>query len=144
MDLPGPALMTQWAAPEDGRRPASLEAGDSGPGAAPGAAEPGPASPQEPLAQLFRDLRASPRGLPDREAMRRLEVAGPNELARRGSRRWPGELAAQFTQPLAVLLAVAAVLAWASGTPRLAIAIAAVILLNAGFAFRLVRSCGVR
>ena len=30
---------------------------------------------------------------------------------------------------------MAAVLAWASGTPRLAIAIAAVILLNAGFAF---------
>ena len=34
-----------------------------------------------------------------------------------------------------MLLAVAAVLAWASGTPRLAVAIAAVILLNAGFAF---------
>jgi magnesium-transporting ATPase (P-type) len=62
-------------------------------------------------------------------------VYGPNELSRRGSRRWPGELAAQFTQPLAVLLAVAAVLAWVTGTPRLAIAIAAVILLNAGFAF---------
>ena len=62
-------------------------------------------------------------------------MSGPNELARRGGRRWPGELAAQFTQPLAVLLAVAAVLAWVSGTPRLAIAIAAVILLNAGFAF---------
>jgi hypothetical protein len=36
-------------------------------------------------------------------------------------------LARQFTQPLAVLLAVAAVLAWASGTPRLAVAIVAVI-----------------
>ena len=70
-----------------------------------------------------------------REAARRLDVSGPNKLARRGGRRWPGELAAQFTQPLAVLLAVAAVLAWASGTSRLAIAIAAVILLNAGFAF---------
>ena len=34
-----------------------------------------------------------------------------------------------------MLLAVAAVLAWATGTPRLAVAIAAVILLNAGFAF---------
>ena len=87
------------------------------------------------MAQLFRDLRAVPAGLSGREAARRLEVYGPNELARRGGRRWPGELAAQFTQPLAVLLAVAAVLAWASGTPRLAIAIAAVILLNAGFAF---------
>jgi len=41
----------------------------------------------------------------------------------------------QFTQPLAVLLAVAAVLAWVSGTPRLAVAIVAVIFLNAGFAF---------
>ena len=87
------------------------------------------------MAQLFRDLRAVAGGLSGREAARRLEVYGPNELARRGGRRWPGELAAQFTQPLAVLLAVAAVLAWASGTPRLAIAIAAVILLNAGFAF---------
>jgi hypothetical protein len=46
-----------------------------------------------------------------REAARRLEVFGPNELSRRGGRRWPGELARQFTQPLAVLLAVAALLA---------------------------------
>ncbi len=34
-----------------------------------------------------------------------------------------------------MLLMLAAVLAWASGTPRLGVAIAAVILLNAGFAF---------
>jgi calcium-translocating P-type ATPase len=92
-------------------------------------------NPLEPLAQLFRDLRSSPAGLSDREATRRLEVNGPNELSRRGGRRWPGELARQFTQPLAVLLAVAAALAWASGTPRLAIAIITVIFLNAGFAF---------
>jgi magnesium-transporting ATPase (P-type) len=91
--------------------------------------------PLEPLAQLFRDLRSSPAGLSGREAARRLEVSGPNELARRGGRRWPGELARQFTQPLAVLLAAAAVLAWVSGTPRLGIAIVAVIFLNAGFAF---------
>jgi len=92
-------------------------------------------NPLEPLAQLYRDLRTSPAGLSDREAARRLEASGPNELSRRGGRRWPGELAKQFTQPLAVLLAVAAVLAWASGSPRLAIAIVAVIFLNAGFAF---------
>ena len=60
---------------------------------------------------------------------------GPNELARRGGRRWPGELARQFTHPLALLLMLAAVLAWVSGTPSLGIAIVAVILLNAGFAF---------
>ncbi len=85
--------------------------------------------------ELLRDLRASPDGLSGREAARRLQVAGPNELARRGGRRWPGELARQFTQPLAVLLAVAAALAWLSGTPRLGIAIVVVIVLNAGFAF---------
>jgi calcium-translocating P-type ATPase len=92
-------------------------------------------NPLEPLAQLYRDLRTSPDGLSGREAARRLEVSGPNELARRGGRRWPGELARQFTQPLAVLLAMAAALAWGTGSPRLAIAIVAVIFLNAGFAF---------
>jgi magnesium-transporting ATPase (P-type) len=81
------------------------------------------ADPLEPLEELFRDLRASVAGLSSREAARRLEVSGPNELAR------------QFTHPLALLLAVAAVLAWASGTPRLAIAIAAAILLNASFSY---------
>ncbi len=100
-----------------------------------GLAVPGAPDPLEPLAQLFRDLRSSPAGLSAREASRRLEVNGPNELSRRGGRRWPGELARQFTQPLAVLLAVAAVLAWVSGTPQLGMAIVAVIFLNAGFAF---------
>jgi magnesium-transporting ATPase (P-type) len=99
------------------------------------AGDPGPADPLEPLEQLFRDLRASAAGLSSREAARRLEVSGPNELVRHGGRRWPGELARQFTHPLAMLLTAAAVLAWASGTPRLAVAIVAVILLNASFSF---------
>jgi magnesium-transporting ATPase (P-type) len=93
------------------------------------------ADPLEPLEELFRDLRTSAAGLSDREAARRLEVAGPNELVRRGGRRWPGELTRQFTHPLALLLAAAAILAWADSTPRLATAIAAVILLNASFSF---------
>jgi calcium-translocating P-type ATPase len=101
----------------------------------PGSAGVGEADPLEPLARLFRDVRSSPDGLSAREAGRRLEVCGPNELSRRGGRRWPRELASQFTQPLALLLAVAAVLAAVSGTPRLGIAIVAVIFLNAGFAF---------
>ena len=94
-----------------------------------------PADPLEPLEELFRDLRATATGLSSREAARRLEVSGPNELVRRGGRRWPGELARQFTHPLALLLAAAAGLAWASGAPRLAVAIVAVILLNASFSF---------
>jgi calcium-translocating P-type ATPase len=90
---------------------------------------------RHPLDELFRELRTSGSGLGGREAARRLVVDGPNELTRRGGRRWPRELLAQFTQPLAILLAVAAVLAWAGGTPALSIAVIAVILLNAGFAF---------
>jgi len=129
-------LVAGLEAVSDGHGPGTPAGSRGGPGVA---AAPGvpvrQADPLEPVGQLFRDLRAGPAGLSSREAARRLEVSGPNELARRGGRRWPGELAAQFTQPLAVLLAVAGVLAWASGTPRLAIAIAAVILLNAGFAF---------
>lgn len=90
---------------------------------------------REPLAELFRDLRTSRTGLSGREAVRRTLVYGPNELTRRGGRRWPRELLAQFTQPLAILLAVAAVLAWVGGTVALSVAVVAVILLNAGFAF---------
>lgn len=90
---------------------------------------------RQPLNELFRDLRTSPLGLSDRETARRRLVYGVNELTRRGGRRWPRELLDQFTQPLAILLAAAAVLAWIGGTPALSIAVMAVILLNAGFAF---------
>ncbi|MFJ2738148.1 cation-translocating P-type ATPase [Streptomyces sp. NPDC087440] len=88
-----------------------------------------------PPADLFRELRTSRSGLTGREAARRLLVYGPNTLTRAGGRRWPGELLSQFTQPLAILLALAAVLAWVGGTPALSVAVVAVILLNAGFAF---------
>jgi calcium-translocating P-type ATPase len=93
------------------------------------------ADPRRPLAELYRNLRTSPTGLSSREAARRQLVYGPNELARRSRRRWPRELAAQFTQPLALLLTAAAVLAWVGGTPALAVAVVAVIVLNAVFAF---------
>ena len=103
--------------------------------AEPAAAPPPPADPVEPLALLMQHLRSSPDGLSGREAARRLTEYGPNELAGHGARQWPSELLRQVTHPLALVLAVAAVLAWASGTPSLGVAIAAVIVLNAGFAF---------
>jgi calcium-translocating P-type ATPase len=95
----------------------------------------GSTDPREPLNLLFRDLRTSESGLSGREAQRRLLVYGPNELPRSSGRRWPGELLKQVTHPLALVLVVAAVLAWLTGTPVLAAAIVAVIVLNAGFAF---------
>ena len=84
-------------------------------GARPDAGPQAPPDPLEPLVRLFRDLGSSRDGLSAREAARRLEVYGPNELTRRGGSRWPGELARQFTHPLALLLMLAAVLAWVSG-----------------------------
>lgn len=91
--------------------------------------------PREPVSMLLRDLRSGHDGLSMREAARRLEIHGPNELPRRGSRRWWKELIRQFTHPLALLLWVAAVLAMVSGSAPLSIAILAVIVLNAGLVF---------
>ena len=54
---------------------------------------------------------------------------------RAGGRRWPRELAKQFTHPLALLLWVAAGLSFLAGTTVLGIAITVVIALNALFAF---------
>ncbi|MEW1953157.1 cation-transporting P-type ATPase [Terrabacter sp. NPDC080008] len=91
--------------------------------------------PQESIDRLLRDLRTRRTGLTDREAARRLVVFGPNELTRRGGRTWPRDLFRQLVHPLALLLWVAALLAWVSRTPALAVAIVVVILLNALFAF---------
>lgn len=85
------------------------------------------ADPREPLISLFRDLRTSALGLSDREAQRRLLVYGPNELPKRSGRQWPGQLLKQVTHPLALVLVIAAVLAWFTGTPVLAAALVAVI-----------------
>ena len=60
--------------------------------------------PNERIDLLLRDLRSSRAGLSEREAERRLLAHGPNELRRRAGRRWPRELARQFTHPLALLL----------------------------------------
>src|SRR5271154_669480 len=76
------------------------------------------ADPREPLGSLFRDLRTSASGLSGREAQRRLLVYGPNELPHPSGRQWPGQLLKQVTHPLALVLVVAAVLAWLTGTPR--------------------------
>jgi len=91
--------------------------------------------PTEAADELLRRLKASAEGLSSREAQRRLVQFGPNELTRRGGRRWPRQLARQFTHPLALLLVAAAGLAWIAGIVPVAIAVVVVILLNAGFAF---------
>jgi magnesium-transporting ATPase (P-type) len=103
----------------------------------PGGADPPPGTldPTEPARRLLRDLRADRRGLSSREAARRLEVVGPNELPRRPAEPWWRELARQVSHPLALLLWVAGFLAFVAGMPTLGWAIFAVIALNALFAF---------
>jgi calcium-translocating P-type ATPase len=99
-------------------------------------ADPTPSpDPTEELGHLLRDLRSSPTGLSEREAARRLQQHGPNELTRHGGPVWPRQLAAQLTHPLALLLFAAAALAAVGDLVELAIAILVVIALNAGFAF---------
>jgi len=87
--------------------------------------------PTEPARRLLRDLRADRRGLSGREAARRLEVVGPNELPRRAGEPWWRELVRQVSHPLALLLWAAGLLAFVAGTPTLGWAIFAVIALNA-------------
>src|SRR5581483_1491509 len=74
-------------------------------------------------------------GLSRREAERRLVAYGRNELVRQGRRHWSRELAKQVSHPLALLLWLAAGLAFVAGTPVLGAAIVAVVVLNAVFAF---------
>ena len=91
--------------------------------------------PQEQVERLLRDLRSRRTGLTEREAARRLTVSGPNELTRSAGTSWVRELARQLVHPLALLLWAAAALAAVSGTVPLALAIVAVVILNAWFAF---------
>ncbi|MBS4729288.1 cation-transporting P-type ATPase [Mycobacterium sp. SM1] len=91
--------------------------------------------PEEAADRLLRDLRTGREGLTSAEAARRLLQYGPNALQRRGGRRWPAELARQFTHPLALLLWLAAGLLLIVGSNVVAAAVILIIVLNAAFAF---------
>jgi calcium-translocating P-type ATPase len=96
---------------------------------------PAAVDPESSLERVLRDLRSQRRGLSGREADRRLVVAGTNLLVRHRGPGWGRLLGAQLVHPLALLLWVAALLAWLSGSPPLAVAIVLVVLINAWFAF---------
>ncbi len=101
--------------------------------------EPGPRAqlvdPEERVDLLLRHLATRRDGLHAREAARRLEQYGSNEIRRREAVSHARDLLRQFTHPLALLLWGAAVLAVVGGIVALAIAIVVVIILNAVFAF---------
>ncbi|MDQ2896051.1 MAG: HAD-IC family P-type ATPase, partial [Actinomycetota bacterium] len=91
--------------------------------------------PEEQISRLLADVRSNADGLEEREAARRLQQVGPNEIRRDAGPRVWRSLLAQFTHPLALLLWVAAMLSVATGVLALAVAIVVVIGLNAAFAF---------
>ena len=98
--------------------------------------------PREPMALLLRGLGSAAVGLSDREAARRLDRYGRNQLQARRGVAWPRALLKQFTHPLAILLLLAAALAFVAGTAPLGWAILIVIGLNAAFAFLQERQAG--
>lgn len=74
-------------------------------------------------------------GLSSAEAARRLRAQGPNVLPRPRSRPLVLLFAAELVHFFALMLWVAAVLAWLAGLGSLAIAIAGVVVVNAVFSF---------
>jgi calcium-translocating P-type ATPase len=89
---------------------------------------------EEAVDVLLRDLRTSQDGLSSAEAQRRSRQYGPNELRRQEGKRWPRAVADQLTQPLALLLWVAAALEFAIGNNVIGVAVVLVILINATMA----------
>jgi len=91
--------------------------------------------PQERVDALLAHLTTRREGLSSREAERRLTQYGPNEITRAAEVSHLRELVRQFVHPLALLLWIAAALSALSGSGTLAVAIVAVIVLNAALAF---------
>ncbi|MEZ5081608.1 MAG: HAD-IC family P-type ATPase [Thermoleophilia bacterium] len=77
----------------------------------------------------------SPAGLATAEAHRRRAEDGPNELPRPRRRPMALRFAAELVHFFALMLWVAAALAWAAGLVQLTVAIGGVVVLNAVFSF---------
>ena len=108
--------------------------GDPGPRETVTEADLGGLSPLGPSEMLMRQLRTTARGLSEAAAAQRLRQFGPNELSKRAGPPWWRAVLAQFSHPLALLLELAAVLAFVSASPVLAWTILGVVVLNAAFA----------
>lgn len=116
----------------DGTGPGTARSPPGAQGAVPPSAV---VDPEEAIDRLLGHLGTRLSGLSTQEAIRRLEQHGANEIRRREGRGHLRSLVRQFTNPLALLLWLAAGLAAAADLAPLALAIVAVIAINAVFAF---------
>ncbi|OUC11669.1 MAG: HAD family hydrolase [Alkalinema sp. CACIAM 70d] len=85
--------------------------------------------------EVYQVSQSSPRGLTEAEAIARLRQYGFNELPEPAQRPLILRFTDQLTHFMALLLWVAGILAFVSGTPELGWAIWAVIWINALFSF---------
>ncbi len=88
-----------------------------------------------PPEEVYGALGTSPEGLTSAEARERLERYGPNLLREARGTPLIVRLLSNFTGVMALLLWAASALAFIAGLPQLAIAILAVIFINAAFSF---------
>lgn len=85
--------------------------------------------------EVFREMNTSKNGLTEKEAQKRLEEYGPNQIEEVKQKPIIYKFLANLYQLLALLLWAASFLAFLSGTPQLGAAIIAVIIINAVFSF---------
>lgn len=87
------------------------------------------------VADVFESFVTSEEGIHVGEAAARLQRFGRNRLPRPDRLPWFVELAREFCHLFAILLWIAAILAWWVGMPQLAIAVIVVILVNGLFSY---------
>ncbi|MCC7550652.1 MAG: cation-transporting P-type ATPase [Methanobacterium sp.] len=88
-----------------------------------------------PPEEVYTELNSSQNGLTNKDAEKRLEKYGPNQIEEVKKKPVIYKFLANLYQLLALLLWAASILAFLSGTPQLGFAIIAVIIINAIFSF---------
>ncbi|HEY5892547.1 MAG TPA: magnesium-translocating P-type ATPase [Chthoniobacterales bacterium] len=82
------------------------------------------------VSEVFSRMKTTPEGLSEEDATSRLAEVGPNVVAASNHRGWPWRLLRAMRNPLVVLLAVLAIISFATGDARAAIVMALMVMLG--------------
>ena len=83
-----------------------------------------------PIDEVFTDLKTSPNGLTSEEAKLRLKQYGYNKLSEKRQIPFIHKFISHLRDLFGILLLVAAILSYISGSPELALIILAVVFVN--------------